>query len=78
MVNPLVKEFLIATGLPESEITEEFTSLANKYDQDQSQLDLEGLRELMTQYLQDVMLEILEKDNASNFEDNIIHLNQTS
>lgn len=78
MVNPLVKEFLLATGLPESEIKDEFTSLANKYDQDHSQMDLEGLRELMAQYLQDVMLEMLEKENLSSHSENIINLNQIS
>lgn len=78
MVNPLVKEFLLATGLPESEIKDEFTSLAYKYDQDHSQIDLQGLRELMAQYLQDVMLEILENENVTNFEDNIINLNLIS
>ncbi len=78
MVNPLVKEFLLATGLPESEITDEFTSLANKYDQNQVELDLEGLRELMAQYLQDVMLEILEKENSTGSGETILNFNQIS
>ena len=60
VANKLVQELLSATGLPEELIGQEFQGLAEKYQTSTENVGLEELRQLMADYLQDVMLELKE------------------
>ena len=56
MGNALLETLISATGLPEGDIHREIQVLLSKHNMDSNTLTMEDLREIMAEYLQDVLL----------------------
>lgn len=56
MGKDLVENLLSATGLPEKAIRDEFTELLTKHGKNAETLTLDDLREVLADYLQDVLV----------------------
>lgn len=61
MGNKLLEMVILATGLPESEIRSELQSLLRQHGKSAESLTTEDLREIMAEYLQDVLLAAKER-----------------
>lgn len=62
--NELYNSVISETGLQNEGIEDEFSKLLQKHSLDPQNLTLEQLREVMTEYLQDVFVETLQKQKA--------------
>lgn len=56
MGNALLETLITATGLPEGDIHRELQVLLTKHNKSSETLTLEDLREIMAEYLQDVLV----------------------
>jgi len=63
MGHALLEMVILATGLPEGEIRRELNVLMQKYGKNPETLTMEDLRQLMCDYMQDVLVEA--KDRMS-------------
>lgn len=61
MGNKLLEMVILATGLPESEIRSELQNLLRQHGKSAESLTTEDLREIMAEYLQDVLLAAKER-----------------
>ena len=61
MGNSLLETLVLATGLPEGNIRRELQALMQKYGKSPESLTMDELRQLMRDYVQDVLLESKEK-----------------
>lgn len=56
MGNALLEMVILATGLPEGEIRRELQTLIHRHGKTAETLTIEELREILADYLQDVLL----------------------
>lgn len=61
MGNALLEMVVLATGLPEGEIRSELQALMHQHGKSAENLTVDDLREIMAEYLQDVLLGAKEK-----------------
>lgn len=61
MGNALLETLVIATGLPERDIRRELQALMLKYGKRPETLTMDDLRQLMRDYVQDVLVETKER-----------------
>lgn len=61
MGNALLEMVILATGLPEGEIRRELQTLMQQHGKTAETLTTEDLREIMAEYLQDVLLAAKER-----------------
>ena len=61
MGNALLEMVVLATGLPEGEIRSELQTLMHQHGKSAENLTVDDLREIMAEYLQDVLLGAKEK-----------------
>ncbi|RYZ65802.1 MAG: hypothetical protein EOP09_13700 [Proteobacteria bacterium] len=57
MGNALLETLVLATGLPEGEVTRELQALMRKYGKTPETVTMDDLRQLMRDYVQDVLME---------------------
>lgn len=60
MGNSLLETLVFATGLPEGDIRRELQALLQKYGKNPENITMDDLRQLMRDYVQDVLLETKE------------------
>jgi hypothetical protein len=61
MGNALLETLVLATGLPEGDVKSELQALMQKYGKTPETLTMDDLRQLMRDYVQDVLLETKQK-----------------
>ncbi len=61
MGNALLETLIFATGLPEGDIRSELQALMAQYGKTPETLTIDELRQLMRDYVQDVLLETKER-----------------
>jgi hypothetical protein len=57
----LLEMLVLATGLPEGQVRRELETLMQKYGKDPETLTMDELRQLMRDYVQDVLVEAKER-----------------
>ncbi|MBC7372328.1 MAG: hypothetical protein H7326_12220 [Bdellovibrionaceae bacterium] len=57
MGNALLETLVLATGLPEGDVTRELQALMRKYGKTPETVTMDDLRQLMRDYVQDVLME---------------------
>jgi hypothetical protein len=61
MGNSLLETLVLATGLPEGDIRQELQALMHKYGKTPETVTMDDLRDLMRDYVQDMLLETKQK-----------------
>ena len=64
MNSPFIDSFIAATGLPKSLVERELLKLAKKRGLAPEDLSLDQLRELLSDYMKDIILAALDAENS--------------